>query len=121
MYAMQLDMALGKDPDGRGIWSPGRKADGVSASFVLRRFEDGHVTRVPSAEDLRRFDERFPSAFVEILVREGERLSDELQDDESYRYALLDLCAGDWEELQRKFDEAKRLLPFTFAPLRRAP
>ena len=121
MYAMQLDLALGKDPGGRGIWSPGRKADGVSASFVLRRFEDGHVTRVPSPDDLRGFDERFPGAFVEILVREGERLSDELQDDESYRYALVDLCAGDWEELQRKFDEAKRLLPFTFAPLRRAP
>jgi len=121
MYAMQLDLALGKDPGGRGIWSPGRKPDGVSASFVLRRFEDGHVTRVPSPENLRSFDERFPGAFVEILVREGERLSDELQDDESYRYALVDLCADDWEELQRKFDEAKRLLPFTFAPLRRAP
>jgi hypothetical protein len=120
MYAMQLDMALGKHPGERGIWSPGRKADGVSASFVLRRFEDGHVTRVPSPEDLRRFHERFPNAFVEILVREGERLSDELQDDESYRYALVDLCAGDWEELQRKFDEAKRLLPFTFAALPRA-
>jgi hypothetical protein len=120
MYAMQLELALGKDPGGRGMWSPGRKVDGVSASFVLRRFEDGQVTQVPSDEDLRRFDERFPGAFVEILVREGERLSDELQDDESYRYALVDLCAGDREELQRKFDEAKRLLPFTFVPLRRA-
>lgn len=121
MYAMQLDMALGKDPGGRGVWSPGQKAGGVSASFVLRRFEDGHVMRVPSPDDLRRFDARFPGAFVEILVREGERLSDELQDDESYRYALVDLCAGDWEDLQGKLDEAKRLLPFTFAPLRRAP
>ncbi len=119
MYAMQLDMALGKDPDGRGVWSPGRKADGVSASFVLRRFEDGQVIRVPSPKDLGRLCERFPEAFVEILVQEGERLSDELQDDESYRYALVDLCAGDWEELQRKFDEATGLLPFTFVPFRR--
>jgi hypothetical protein len=120
MYAMQLEMILGKDPGGRAVWSPGRKIDGVSASFVLRRFQDAHVTRVPSREDLRRFEERFPGACVEILAREGERLSDELQDDESYRYALVDLCAGDWEELQRKFAEAKRLLPFTFLPLRRA-
>jgi hypothetical protein len=119
MYAMQLDMVLGKEPGGREVWSPGRKADGVSASFVLRQFEDGQVTRVPSPEDLRRFGERFPEAFVEILVKEGERLSDELQDDESYRYALVDLCAGDWEELQRKFDEATGLLPFTFGPVRR--
>jgi len=120
LYAMQLDMTLGKDPSGTAVWSPGRKADGVSASFVLRRFEDGQVTRVPSPEDLGRFRERFPDAFVEILVQEGKRLSDELQDDESYRYALVDLCAGNWEELQKKWDEAAGLLPFTFAPLRRS-
>lgn len=120
MYAMQLDMSLGKEPDGRAVWSPGGKPGGVSASFVLRRFEDGQVTRVPSPEDLDRLRRRFPDAFVEILVKEGGRLSDELQDDESYRYALVDLCAGTWEELHQKFDEASRLLPFTFAPLRRA-
>jgi hypothetical protein len=117
IYAMQLDMLLGKDPGGRGVWSPDEKVDGVSASFVLRRFEDGIVTCAPSAEDLRRFNERFPDGFVEVLVQPGERLSDELQDDESYRYALVDLCAGDWEELQWKYTEAKKLLPFTFAPL----
>src|SRR5574337_388379 len=110
MYAMQLDMILGKDPGGRGVWSPGRKPDGVSASFVRRRFEDGEATRVPSPEDLGRLRQRLPAAFVEILVKEGERLSDQLQDDESYRYALVDLCAGSWEELQKKFDEATRLL-----------
>ena len=53
-------------------------------------------------------------------MKEGERLSEELQDDESYRYALVDLCADTWEQLQKKFDEATGLLPFTFAPLRRA-
>ncbi len=120
MYAMQLEMILGRDPGGRAVWSPGRRADGVSASFVLRRFEDGRVTRVPTPEDLGRLRQRFPDAFVEVLVQEGGRLSDELQDDESYRYALVDLCATDWEELQRKWDEAAGLLPFTFAPLPRS-
>ena len=117
MYAMQLDLVLGRDPGGSAVWSPDRRVDGAAASFVLRRFEDGRVARVPSVEDLRRFGERFPDAFVEILVQEGERLSDELQDDESYRYALVDLCAGDWEELYRKYADASALLPFTFAPL----
>ena len=120
MYAMQLDMILGRDPGGEGVWSPGGKINGVAASFVLRRFEDGRVTRVPSPEDLHRLRERFPDAFVEILVRQGERLSDELQDDESYRYALVDLCAGDARELHARFDEATQLLPFTFAPVPRA-
>ena len=120
LYAMQLAMILGKEPGGTAVWSPGRRIEGVSASFVLRRFEDGVVTRVPSPEELQRFDRRFPGAFVEILVREGARLSDELQDDESYRYGLVDLCAGDWEALQGEYAEAKRLLPFTFAPLPRS-
>ncbi len=121
LYAMQLDMILGKDPGGGQVWSPGRKPGGVSASFVLRRFADGTVARIPSDQDLRRLARRFPDAWVEILVKEGELLSDELQDDESYRYALVDLCAGDWEELQRKYEEAKALLPFAFTPLPPAP
>ena len=114
MYAMQLDMLLGKNPGGKEVWSPGRKPDRVSASFVLRRFEDSRAVRIPSDEDLCRLAERFPEAFVEILVKEGERLSDELQDDESYRYALVDLCGGDWAELESRFNEAKQLLPFRF-------
>ncbi|HSB81556.1 MAG TPA: hypothetical protein VLM91_22485, partial [Candidatus Methylomirabilis sp.] len=121
LYAMQLDMLLGKDPGGRAVWSPGRRRTGVSASFVLRRFQDGYVTCVPSAEDVGRLQERFPGTFIEILVKEGEKLSDELQDDESYRYALVDLCAPDWEELARRFEEAKTLLPFTFAPIHPTP
>jgi ATP-grasp domain-containing protein len=120
LYAMQLDMLLGKDPGGREVWSPGRRRPGASASFVLRRFEDGYVTRAPSAEDVERLQARFPGSFVEILAKEGERLSDELQDDESYRYALVDLCAGDWEGLTKQFDEAKTFLPFTFSPIRPA-
>jgi Carbamoyl-phosphate synthase L chain, ATP binding domain len=121
LYAMQLDMILGKDPGGSAVWSPGSKPAGVSASFVLRRFEDGYVTGVPSEENLGRLARRFPEAWVEILVKEGERLSEELQDDESFRYALVALCAGDWEELQRRYAQAKAFLPFGLAPIRPAP
>jgi hypothetical protein len=52
-------------------------------------------------------------------VHEGQRLSDELQDDESFRYALVDLSAPDWDALYRKFDAARTLLPFEFAPIHR--
>jgi len=121
LYAMQLDMILGKDPGADAVWSPDRRPAGVAASYVLRRFEDGYVTGVPSHQDLHRFARRFPDACVEILVTEGKRLSDELQDDESYRYALVDLCADDWRELHRKYEEAGASLPFSFAPLRPAP
>jgi hypothetical protein len=117
LYAMQLEMALGRDPGGREVWGPGRRRGRVAASFVLRTFRDGLVRRVPAAAEVARLAGRFPEAFVEILVREGGRLSDELQDDESFRYALVDLCAKDRKELRKNFDEAKGLLPFAFEPI----
>ncbi len=117
MYAMQLDLALGKDPGGREVWAPGQGRGVVSASFVLRSFENASVRQIPTEQDLQRLQDQFPEAFVEILVKEGERLSDELQDDESYRYALVDLCASDWKELLKRFNEAKTLLPFAFEPI----
>jgi ATP-grasp domain len=117
MYAMQLRMALGKYPGGREVWDPHRDRRMVSASFVLRTFDDAYVRRIPREEDLQQLQHRFPDVFVEILVKEGERLSDELQDDESYRYALVDLCARDWKDLLKRFDEAKTLLPFAFEPI----
>ncbi len=117
MYAMQLRMALGRDPGGREVWGPDREKGMVSASFVLRSFENAYVRRIPSGQDLQRLQDRFPEACVEILVKEGEKLSDELQDDESYRYCLVDLCAKDWGALFKNYEEAKTLLPFDFDPV----
>jgi hypothetical protein len=116
LYAMQLQLTLGRDPGGRRVWGPGGGGRGVAASFVLRRFQDAIVRRVPAPEDLARLRARFPEAFVEILASEGKRLSDELQDDESFRYALIDLCAETREALKLRFRDARRLLPFEFGP-----
>jgi hypothetical protein len=117
LYGMQFDMALGRDPGIRDVWGPARKRGRVAASFVLRSFEDKYVRRVPHDEDLQRLRDRFPEAFVEILVAEGRKLSDELQDDESFRYALVDLCADDWSDLAESYREALALLPFAFESL----
>ena len=117
MYVMQLDMALGRDPGGREVWGPDRDRGMVAGSFVLRTFANATVRRVPGEQDFRRLQERIPEAFVEVLVKEGERLSDELQDDESFRYCLVDLCARDWKALLSRFEEAKTLLPFVFNPV----
>ncbi len=121
LYAMQLEMARGRDPGIRGVWGPERRRGRVAASFVLRRFQDAMVRRVPGDEDLERLTERFPGAFVEVLVTEGRKLSDELQDDESFRYALVDLCAESWVELSERYREARALLPFAFEHLPAAP
>ncbi len=114
LYSMQLQMALGIDPKAGGVWAPRRNRDLVSASFVLRRFQDAVVAHIPQQEDLESLRKSYPEIFVELLVRQGMRLSDELQDGRSYRYALIDLCAKGWGALYDRFEEVRQLLPFSF-------
>ena len=133
MRPVQLDDLVRELTGGHHLWRcPGTL--GVLQTDVHQRkqqrvFVGGRVAAfveqledlaLPRAEDLARLADRFPEAFVEILVKEGENLSDELQDDESYRYALVDLCAEDRKDLLKKFDEANTLLPFGFEPIPRA-
>jgi biotin carboxylase len=87
----------------------------VAASFVLRLFEDKTVARVPSPEELAVFQAHFPDARLKVLCSEGQRLSDELQDGRSYRYAVLNLGGQSTRDLAARFAEAKRYLRFEFA------
>jgi hypothetical protein len=52
------------------------------------------------------------------MLREGMRLSDVTSTD-SYSWLLGELVIGgaDVDDLDRKFEDAKRLLPFELAPL----
>lgn len=89
----------------------------VAASFVLRLFEDKTVARVPSPEELAVFQARFPDARLKVLCREGQRLSDELQDGKSYRYAVLNLGGQSARDLAARYAEATRYLRFEFAAI----
>jgi hypothetical protein len=55
---------------------------------------------------------------VTIKLKEGMRLS-ELLDEDAYSYVLAELMIGadSVHELNRKYEEATRLLPFEFRPV----
>ena len=110
-YEAQLALAVGEPVP----WKAGAGRDGVAASFVMRRFIDGRVTRVPSEQEIARVKERFEGAVVQVLCAPGERLSDHDQDVGSYRYAIVNLGAPTREELFARYTEVEQLLPFGFA------
>lgn len=111
-YEILLDLALDRTP--RVVRRAGRHA--AAASCVLRTFEDAWVTRAPTASDIARVLARFPDARVEILAEEGRRLSEQMQDSCSYRFGLVNLGGRDRRDIINRFEECRRLLPFTFAP-----
>lgn len=109
-YQIALAIAAGERPALRASGAQYRCA----TSFVLRVFEDRKVVRVPSRDELATFQMHFPDARLKVLCREGCRLSDELQDGRSYRYAVLNLGGDSAKHLDARFAEAMSHLTFEF-------
>jgi biotin carboxylase len=109
-YEMQMELSAGGSPS-----LPPRREGVVAASFLLRTFEDAVVRSIPDAAPLL---EAFPGAQVEILVREGQRLSENDDDVLSHRLAVIALSGPDRQALVERYDEAVSLLPFELSPVR---
>lgn len=91
----------------------------IAAKFWLRDYEhdeSARVLRIPHEEDVARLRERFPEARVVPTVHEGATLG-ELRDQDAYSWLLAEikLAAHDREELEQKYREALRMLPFDIA------
>jgi biotin carboxylase len=111
-YRIQLELATGGSPT-----FPDRRPGVVASSFVLRRYiGDGVVESVPDPNVVR---ERFPGSQVELLVRPGQRLSENDDDSASHRLAVVALSGPDRVSLLRDWEEAQRLLPFGLRPVER--
>ena len=108
-YRIQLELVSGGAPE-----LPPPRDDLVAASFVLRTYEDAVVEAVPDPAAVL---ERFPHAQVELLVRRGQRLSENDHDVVSHRLALVALAAPTREAVLARYEEAKRLLPFDLRPV----
>ena len=90
----------------------------VASSFVLRRYvEDAVVEAVP---DPTAVTDRFPGSQVEVLVRPGQRLSDNDDDSASHRLAVVAMSGPDRATLLRDWEEAQRLLPFALRSVDRS-
>jgi hypothetical protein len=64
--------------------------------------------------------ERFPGSQVELLVRPGQRLSDNDDDSASHRLAVVAMSGPDRATLLRDWEEAQRLLAFDLREVERA-
>lgn len=91
----------------------------VAAKFFLRSFEDAVVARVPDAARLAQLEGELPGAIVHVLVDEGTRLS-ELVDQDAYSYELAEvyLGASDQPGLLERWERCKQLLHFDLRPAR---
>lgn len=110
-YAPMLQIALGQEPDFRR----GGGRFKCAASCVMRLFEDKRVLRVPSKDEIEALRRRFPDVRVETSAAPGRLLSETMQDGQSFRYAVVNLGADSWDELEEKFDECAASLEFEFA------
>lgn len=111
-HQVAIDLALGREPRFCRHSGPYRHA----AKFMLRRYADCVVEAVPSEEDIRRMEERFPRSKIMLTVKPGDRLSDQ-RDQDSYSYEVADLFLGadSQKELLDAYEEIGRTLPFRFS------
>ena len=95
-----VDLALGQEPD-----HPSEKGQyRCAAKYMLRSYNDGIVSRVPSRTEKDRVQSLVPDAEIKVLVKKNMRLR-ELDTQDSYSYELMDLfIAGvDEEDLAGKY------------------
>jgi biotin carboxylase len=88
-----------------------------AASCVLRSFADYSVEAAPSEEYLQRLARLYPDIRVEVHATPGRKLSDELQDGQSYRYGIVNLGGRDRAEVLQTFEACREKLGIVLRPL----
>ncbi|MDN5889642.1 MAG: hypothetical protein L0H57_08035, partial [Yaniella sp.] len=108
-HLAMMDLALGRRPH-----MPRGKGDyAIAAKWMLRRFTDGLVLRVPSAAEVKAVEEQFPAVRITIVAKERELLSDiEGQDSYSFMWAEIVVAGGSERELQTSYDSCCNALLF---------
>jgi acetyl/propionyl-CoA carboxylase alpha subunit len=108
-YEIGLAIATGQPAE-----LPAPRPDMVASSFVLRTYRDAVVRSVPDPSAVSR---HFGHSHVELLVRPGQRLSDNDDDVASHRLAVVALAGRDRAEVMRRYEETLALLPFQLDPV----
>lgn len=89
----------------------------IAASFVPRAFGDHRVVRMPDREQIEAVKQSYPGTVVHTFYQSGDRMSDyeDMDDVDSYSYAMINLGAQDRAELMAKFKQVKKRLAFSLA------
>lgn len=108
-HQYMIELALG----GKPVYPWRQGAYKVAAKHYLRRFKNGRLVRVPTEAEMKVFNKEFPDTEVTFAVREGEMLSNFL-DQDSYGYLVLNVCMGaqSEKELKRRYAQALSRLRF---------
>ncbi len=112
-YQVLLDIAQGRAPS----FARRQGRYGFATSCVLRSFVDCRVEAVPSDAEARRLAGFYPDMRVEWHATPGRKLSDELQDGQSYRYGIINLGGSDLADVLRKFAACRNELGIVLSPL----
>jgi hypothetical protein len=109
-HQYMVRLALGLDPE---IRPGGGGEHNVAAKWFIRRFTDGVVRRVPSAEEIAAVERELPGTIVKIAAEPGGLLSDlPLQDSYSYELGRVFMGAADVAELEARYEQCLAGLPF---------
>jgi hypothetical protein len=111
-HEVAIDVALGREPDfGHSL---GECA--CAAKFMLRRYHDATVDRVPTAAEIAAVEKSVPDSRVVVLVEAGQPLS-ALRDQDSYSFEIANIFLGarSQEELLARYRDVARCLPFEFS------
>ncbi|HLS01143.1 MAG TPA: ATP-grasp domain-containing protein [Beutenbergiaceae bacterium] len=111
-HQIMLELALGNAPQ----LPQGKGEARVAATWFLRHFTDGIVTRHPTDEEIAAIEREIPGVYIEVTAHRGELLSVmHGQDSYSYRLATVFIGAEDVAELVAKYDDVVARLHFDIA------
>jgi hypothetical protein len=113
-HEVMIDVALGRQP--AFAYRQGKHR--LAAKFMLRRYEDAVVTRMPDEADIDRVGARFPDTLVRPMVTRGMRLAHmSFQDSYSFEIAEIFMGAETQKQLLADYRRCVQMLGFRFAPL----
>ena len=108
-HAVMIDLALGRKPDFPCM--KGRYK--TAAKFMVRRYRDGRVIKVPSQIDIQKVRQRFPDTEIQLHIHAGMRLR-ELSEQDSYSYeiAVIFMGVNTQQQLLKNYHTTLEMLPF---------
>jgi biotin carboxylase len=108
-HSIMLNLALGRRP--KALEYKGKHR--IASNFMLRTYESGRVKQVPTQEEIKNLQEKYPEMALKIHVKDGMHLSELYgQDSYSFEVANIYLGARNQEELLEKYHDCIEHLTF---------